>query len=147
MVSIHRYRIKCLGQKACCQFAVQTIWLNLNIWLSFWWKRKASPYNKPHVVYLWQHKLGRRITVLGGNFCKLLSGYNSQCWITYIICPSGVSAVPPFTSYTALQILCQDGWVLMTPLLLFRDDHLHLSLVLSCQSQVKALSFPGLSVD
>lgn len=147
MVSILRCRIKCLGQKACCQFAVQAVRLNLNVWLSLWGKRKAIPYNRPLCSYLWQHKLGRWITVFGGNFCKLLSGYNSQCRIACVICPRGATAVSPFASHTAAQPLCLDAWVPMMPLLLFRDDYLQLSLVLSCQPQVRALSFPGLSVD
>lgn len=53
----------------------------------------------------------------------------------------------PCASHTAPQTQCLGGWVPVVPLLFFRDDYLQLSLVLSCQPQVRALSFPGLSVD
>lgn len=53
----------------------------------------------------------------------------------------------PFAPHTAPQTGCLHGWVPMMTLLLFRDDYLQLSLGLSCQSQVRTLSFPGLSVD
>lgn len=148
MMSIHRYRIKCLGQKACCQFAVQAVWLNLNLNdFPFDGKERPSHSTNPCVVHLWQHKLGIWITVFGGNFCKLLSGYSSQCWVTCAICPSGATAVSPCASHTAPQTQCLGGWVPVVPLLFFRDDYLQLSLVRSCQPQVRALSFPGLSVD
>lgn len=102
-------------------------------------EKKGQPLQqKPRVVYLWQYKLGRWITVFGGNFCKVLSGYNSQCWITWMICPRE-SLLCPFHPIRSTSDTVP-GW-------LGTDDAPSLTQGLSATFTCPFMSAPGESTE